>query len=244
MLMNDAQLTEYQSQGFVVLDHVFTGEEMAELALLIEAHHAEHEERLRKLGTEGISRAGEIAFTSHLAERDPALLKFVRRPEFVEITTKVLGPDVDLYWNQSVYKEGHGAAEFPWHQDDGYTPVVPSPYLTLWLAVNDATVENGCLSVIPQSHEHGLVPHTQTDVGLACHPLDDPDQGVPTPIPAGSMIAMQSLTFHKSGVNRSSGMRKAYIVQYSAAGLRDAKTGEILPDKWPVARHGRSVEGS
>lgn len=244
MPMTDTQLAEYQTQGFVVLDDVFTSEEMAELAVLIEAHHSAHEERLRKLGTEGISRAGEIAFTSHLAERDPELLKFVRRPEFVEITTKVLGPDVDLYWNQSVYKEGNGAAEFPWHQDDGYTAVVPSPYLTLWLAVSDATVENGCLSVLPQSHRQGLVPHTQTPIGLACHCLDDPNQGVPAPIPAGSMIAMQSLTFHKSGVNRSQGMRKAYIVQYSAAGLRDAKTGEILPDKRPVTRLGQPVEES
>ena len=243
MVMTDAQLAEYQAQGFVVLDHVFTTEEMAETALLIEAHHQAHAERLQKVGKEGISRAGEIAFTSHLAERDQGLLKFARRPEFVAIATKVLGPDVDLYWNQSVYKEGRGDAEFPWHQDDGYTPVVPSPYLTLWLAVNDATTENGCLSVLPASHKSGLAPHTQTAIGLACHSLEDPDQGVPVPISAGSMIAMQSLTFHKSGVNRSEGMRKAYVIQYSAAGLRDARTGEIFPDKKPVARHGLPVAG-
>lgn len=243
MFMTDAQLIEYRTQGFVVLERVFSAEEMAELALLIEAHHQAHAERLQKVGTEGISRAGEIAFTSHLAERDPELLEFVRRPEFVAISTKVLGPDVDLYWNQSVYKEGCGDAEFPWHQDDGYTAVVPSPYLTLWLAVSDATPENGCLSVLPKSHEQGLAPHTQTSIGLSCHSLDDPDQGVSVPIPAGSMIAMQSLTFHKSGVNRTEGMRKAYVIQYSAAGLRDAKTGETLPNKQPVARYGLPVTG-
>jgi len=242
MVMTDAQLAQYQTQGFVVLDSVFASAEMAEVALWIEAHHQAHEERLQKTRTEGISRAGEISFTSHLAEQDPKLLKFVRRPEFVAISTKVLGPDVDLYWNQSVYKEGNGDAEFPWHQDDGYTPVVPSPYLTLWLAVNDATLENGCLSVLPYSHERGLVPHSQTSIGLACHSLTDPDQGVPVPIPAGSMIAMQSLMFHKSGVNRSPAMRKAYVIQYSAAGLRNARTGEILPDKRPVARQGSAVE--
>ena len=242
MLMTDAQLAQYQTQGFVVLDSAFTSAEMAEVALWIEAHHQAHAERLQKTRTEGISRAGEISFTSHLAEQDSQLLKFVRRPEFVAISTKVLGPEVDLYWNQSVYKEGNGEAEFPWHQDDGYTPVVPSPYLTLWLAVNDATLANGCLSVLPHSHERGLVPHTQTAIGLACHSLTDPDQGVPVPIPAGSMIAMQSLMFHKSGVNRSQAMRKADIIQYSAAGLRNAKTGEVLPDKRPVARHGLPVE--
>ena len=242
MLMTDAQLAQYLTQGFVVLDSVFTADAMAELAVQIETHHKAHAERLQKTGTEGISRDGEIAFTSHLAERDPALLAFVRRPEFVEIATKVLGPDVDLYWNQSVYKEGNGAAEFPWHQDDGYTPVDPSPYLTLWLAVNDATHANGCLSVLPQSHRRGLVPHLQTAIGLACHSPEDPDQGIQVPIPAGSMIAMQSLTFHKSGINRSQRMRKAYVIQYSAAGLRDARTGEIIPDKQSVARGGLPAE--
>jgi len=100
------------------------------------------------------------------------------------------------------------------------------------------------MTATPRSHERGLVPHVQTAIGLACHSLTDPDQGVPTPIPAGSMIAMQSLTFHKSGVNRSGGMRKACVLQYSAMGLRDAQTGEIIPDKRPVARHGLPVEGN
>jgi phytanoyl-CoA hydroxylase len=241
MLITDDQIAQYYTEGFVVLDSVFSLAEMEEVAKLIEAHHQAHEERLQKVGTEGISRAGEIAFTSHLAEQDPKLLQFVRRPEFVAISTKILGPDVDLYWNQSVYKEGNGDVEFPWHQDDGYTPVVPSPYLTLWLAVNDATLENGCLSVLPRSHERGLAPHHQTAIGLSCHSLTDPDQGVPVPIPAGTMIAMQSLTFHKSGINRSQGMRKAYVIQYSAAELRNARTGELIPDKIPVARQGQPV---
>lgn len=244
MLITDAQQAQYQNEGYVVLDGVFSVAEMEEVARWIETHHQAHEERLKQIGTEGISRAGEISFTSHLAEQDPKLLAFVRRPEFVEIATRILGPDVDLYWNQSVYKEGHGDAEFPWHQDDGYTPVDPSPYLTLWLAINDATIENGCLWIRPGSHKGGLAPHTSTQLGLSCHSLDDPDQGIPAPIPAGAMVAMQSLMFHKSGVNRSEGMRKAYVIQYSVAGLRNARTGEVLPDKRPVARDGHAYSGN
>ena len=115
----------------------------------------------------------------------PNLAAFVTRPEFVAIATQLLGPDVDLYWNQSVFKQPEGKREFPWHQDDGYTPVTPSPYLTLWLALNDATVENGCISVLPGSHKRGLVPHRPSDIGLVCHDADDPDQGVPVPVKAG-----------------------------------------------------------
>ncbi len=237
--ITDTQRSEFAENGFFVLDNVFTPEEMNALAGHIEAFQKRHEEALiAKGGTEGISRAGEISFTAFLAEQDPAVREFCLRPEFVAITTQLLGPDTDLYWNQSVFKGPDGAKEFPWHQDDGYTPVEPSPYLTLWLALNDAIPENGCISVIPGSHKRGLVPHLPSPIGLICHPLDDPDQGIKVPVKAGSMAVFTSLTFHKSGVNRTQGTRKAYVIQYSHAGLRNAKTGEVLPDKIPVARSG------
>lgn len=232
------QRRQFEENGFFVLESVFTQEEMDELARQIEAHHYRHESRLEEVGTEGISRAGEISFTSHLAEQDESIRAFCERPEFVAITTQLLGPDVDLYWNQSVFKGPEGEKEFPWHQDDGYTPVEPSPYLTLWLALNDATVENGCISVLPGSHKRGLVEHRPSPIGLICHELDDPDQGVRVPVKAGSMAVFQSLTMHKSGVNRSKGIRKAYIIQYSHAGLRSLRTGEILTGKIPIARNG------
>lgn len=232
------QLREYREDGYFVLKAVFTPGEMNDLGMLIEAHHRRTESRLAEVGTEGISRTGEIAFTPFLAEQDEGIRAFVKRLEFVAIGTAILGPDVDLYWNQAVYKGPDGTAQFPWHQDDGYTKVEPSPYLTLWLAINDATPENGCISVLPGSHKRGLVKHEQTPIGLACHSLDDPDQGVKVPVAEGSLAAFQSLTMHKSGVNHSSGIRKAYIVQYSAAGLRDAITGELFRDRIPIARGG------
>jgi phytanoyl-CoA hydroxylase len=240
--LTEKQLRDYHEQGYVLLESVFTQREMDELASAIEAYQRRHEERIRASGgAEGISRADEITFTAFLAEQDETIRAFVTRPEFVAITTQILGPDVDLYWNQSVYKAPDGTAQFPWHQDDGYTPVEPSPYLTLWLALNAATVENGCIAVIPGSHRRGLMPHEGTPIGLSCHSLDDQDQGVPVPVPAGAMAAFQSLTMHKSGVNRSHGVRKAYVIQYSQAGLRNARTGEVLTGKVPVARAGVAV---
>jgi ectoine hydroxylase-related dioxygenase (phytanoyl-CoA dioxygenase family) len=241
--MTPEQRRQFDDLGYFVLEDVFTKDEMEDLTRTIEAYHRRHEASLRERGgTEGISRTDEILFTSHLAEQDDALRKFVTRPEFVAIATELLGPNVDLYWNQSVFKGPEGEKEFPWHQDDGYTPVEPSPYLTLWLALNDATTENGCISVIPKSHKQGRVPHRPSPIGLICHELDDPNQGIMVPVKAGSMAVFQSLMFHKSGVNRSKGTRKAYIIQYSHSGLRSALTGELVNNRIPLARDGQSVE--
>src|SRR5437879_1239624 len=156
-----------EKRGFCVIDNVFSHADMDCLAQMIETYQRSHEEELaRKGGTSGISRASEITFTSHLAEQDAEIMRFCRRPELISIATAFLGDDVDLYWNQSVYKMPEGTKEFPWHQDDGYTPVTPSPYLTLWLAINDSTPENGCISALPASPQRGLLPHMQTPVGL------------------------------------------------------------------------------
>ena len=239
--ITDEQRQQLDENGYFILENVFTQAEMDALARQIEAHQKRHEERLAAVGTEGISRAKEISFTSHLAEQDDNVRAFATRPEFAAIATQLLAPDIDLYWNQSVFKGPEGEKEFPWHQDDGYTPVTPSPYLTLWLALNDATTDNGCIWVLPGSHKKGLVAHTPSPIGLVCHASDDPDQGVPVPVKAGSVAVFWSLTMHKSGVNRSKGPRKAYILQYSHAGLKNAKTGEVLTGKIPVARDGRAV---
>jgi ectoine hydroxylase-related dioxygenase (phytanoyl-CoA dioxygenase family) len=240
--ITEAQKQTLDEQGYVLLENIFTQAEMDELAVHIETIQKRHEEAIRESGgTQGISRADEITFTSHLAEQEEVIRAFCQRPEFVAITTSILGPDIDLYWNQAVFKMPEGEKQFPWHQDDGYTPVTPSPYLTLWLALNDATPENGCVSVLPGSHKKGLVPHEGTPIGLSCHSLEDPDQGVMVPVKGGSIAAFYSLTMHKSGVNRSKGPRKAYIIQYSVAGLKNAKTGEVLTGKIPVARNAQPV---
>lgn len=238
--ITDAQKQQLNEQGYFLLENVFTKADMDALAERIETYQRQHDEAIKaEGGTQGISRAAEITFTSHLAENDDAIREFVLRPEFVKITTDLLGPDIDLYWNQSVFKMPEGEREFPWHQDDGYTPVTPSPYLTLWLSLNGATVENGTVSVLPGSHKKGLVPHENSPLGRICHRADDPDQGVPVEVPAGGMAVFWSLTMHKSGVNRSKGPRKAYVIQYSKAGLKKVASGEPIPGLIPVARGGQ-----
>lgn len=232
-LVTEENLTEYADQGYTILEGVFTPAEMARTIELVEAFDAR---QVAAMG--GVSSGGGQTFTSHLAEKDPEIRNFMGGPKIVAIATAFLGPDVDLYFNQSVFKRPEGDRVFPWHQDDAYGPVLPQGYLTLWLALTDATEENGCISVLPGSHKGGVRPHVGTPSGLAGHPADDPDQGVLSPVPAGTILAFNSLTLHKSGPNRSKQERKALVLQYCATGLRNAATLDLVPDLIPVAREG------
>ncbi len=228
--------------GYTVFEGLFSAQEMTDLAAALDDHEREMNKFVESTGGDyGISRANEITFTDHIAERDATVRSFCLDPRFVEITSSLLGPDTDLYWNQTVFKHPEGDKIFPWHQDDAYTPVDPAPYLTLWLAITDATLENGCISVLPGSHKDGLRPHENSSIGLVGHSNDDPDQGIPVPISAGSLICFWSLTMHKSGPNRSKGIRKAYVIQYAAAGLKRVSDGALIEDLIPVARAGAAA---
>ena len=117
------------------------------------------------------------------------------------------------------------------HQDNGYVAIEPEHYLTCWLALNDATLENGCIWARPRSHLGGVVEHKPTPIGLQCYFGDDP--GIPVPVRQGSMIAFSSKLMHRSGPNQSSG------IQYSVEGAHSPTTGQVFNNGPLIARGGR-----
>ena len=96
--------------------------------------------------------------------------------------------DVRLYWEQAVAKPAQARTVLPWHQDNGYTPLEPEEYVTCWLALDDAELDNGCLWVIPGSHRNGTQPHHNDDRhGPFRVGHDGPDtDGVAVPVRRGS----------------------------------------------------------
>jgi ectoine hydroxylase-related dioxygenase (phytanoyl-CoA dioxygenase family) len=139
-----------------------------------------------------------------------------------------------------------------WHQDNGYTYVEPQEYLTCWIAINDATPENGCVSVIPRVHREGTLLHRSTAIGEEC--WGDWSAAVEVPVRAGSIVVFTSLTPHATKRNTTDAVRKAYIVQYVPDGAialygnpahGPAKRTELCADdhrRFPVVRDGVRVE--
>ena len=157
--ITDDQRKQFAEDGYFLLENVFTTAEMEELATVIEAYQKGHEERLKASGSnDGISRASEISFTDHLAEKDDTLRAFATRPEFVALSTQMLGPDTDLYWNQAVFKQPEGEKEFPWHHN------LDPPHQADWLGVVRALIEKG-KTVVSVLHD------SETKTFVAAHPF-------------------------------------------------------------------------
>ncbi len=166
-----------------------------------------------------IAEAGAITFCTHLVARSPVLRALACDPRIVGMVGDLVGPDARLYWDQGVYKKPEKPRRFPWHQDNGYAFVEPQQYLTIWIALTDATPDNGCPHVAPGYHRLGTLAHHYVDpLGFEC--FDAPERSVCAPVSAGGALVFSSLTPHLTGPNTSGAVRKAYIIQYAPEGAR------------------------
>lgn len=244
------QARAYDEQGFFLLEDAFDAAEMTRVIALIDPWEEKVEGFLQQQEDRRllIARAGEITFTTHLVTRSEALRAFCAGRVFRELCLDLIGPDVRLYWDQAVYKKPGAADPFPWHQDNGYTYIEPQEYLTCWVALNDATLENGCPWVVPGVHRRGTLAHRPSDLGFVCLEEAPPD-AVPVPARAGSIVVFSSLTPHATGPNTSDCVRKSYIVQFAPDGAeicwRDGdgvlqRAPAAAPERqFPILRGGR-----
>ena len=229
-VVNHEQARRYDELGFFVLEDAVDPETLAAVTAAIDPFEADQEEALRAMegGRFFIARADEITFTTHLVVRSPLLRNFTTASLFADLCADLVGPDVRLYWDQAVYKKPGTESPFPWHQDNGYAFVEPQQYLTCWVALTDATEDNGCPWVVPRLHRLGTLAHEYSDIGFVC--LREPADPVPVPASAGSIVVFSSLTPHSTGPNRTNGVRKAYIVQFAPDGaevVRPAPDGTL-----------------
>jgi ectoine hydroxylase-related dioxygenase (phytanoyl-CoA dioxygenase family) len=240
------QARSYNEDGFFVLAEVFDAATVRRITAAIDPFEEKVEGYLRAQegGRVFIARAGEITFSPHLVGVSTVLRNFCAGPPFADLVHDLIGPNVRLYWEQAVYKKPGTDADFPWHQDNGYTFIEPQQYLTCWVALTNVDESNGCPWVVPGMHRLGTLRHWMTDLGWRC--LERAEKAVPVPARAGSIIVFSSLTPHRTGPNRTSEVRKAYIVQFAPDGARLVRApgaGDPSPCNDPVLQFPVLVDG-
>ena len=233
--VTDDQARQFDERGYFIIEDAFTPDQMARLDEEIAPGESRVRDFLQQMPEGRLSVAGVDTQTvaPHLVVHSEYLHDFCAHPLLVGLCRDLIGPDVRLYWEQAVYKQPHSAEPVLWHQDNGYTYVEPQAYLTCWIAINDATPENGCVRVYPGVHRHGTLRHRNTPIGFECY--GDESQAVLAPVRAGSIVVFSSLTPHHTGRNTTDEVRKAYIVQYAPTGA-EALEGD--PEAGPsTGRH-------
>ena len=212
------QARQYDELGFFVVEEAFTADEIA----LLDAELAPGDARVRELltttdgGRFSVAGLDTQVVAPHAVTRSAYARSFAAHPSLAGIARDLLGADVRLYWDQSVYKQPNNAEPVLWHQDNGYTYVEPQAYLTCWIAITDATPDNGCIAVMPHAHRDGTLAHRSTPIGEEC--WGDWNTAMEVPVRAGSIVVFSSLTPHATRRNLTTEVRKAYILQYAPNG--------------------------
>jgi ectoine hydroxylase-related dioxygenase (phytanoyl-CoA dioxygenase family) len=219
LVATEEQRAQFDRDGFFVLEGVLDADTLHQTVDEIDAYEARAEEFLRKMDGERfqIAEADAITFALHLVAQSPWLRGLAAHDTFAGLCADLVGPDVRLYWDQAVYKKPEKPRRFPWHQDNGYTFIEPQQYLTCWVALTDATVDNGCPWVVPGLHRRGTLAHHYVDP-LGWEIFEDHPDKVAAEVGAGGVVVFSSLTPHLTGPNLTGAVRKAYILQYCPDG--------------------------
>lgn len=208
-MLTDTQIADYHEKGYVVPDYRLSSdvlEDIKEAHSQLLARHLEHPE----------FRDNCPALLSH----DLRFLNYARDPKILDMVEQLIGPDIAL-WNMSFFaKPALNGKKTPMHQDGEYWPIVPLTTCTVWIAIDAATVENGCLRYIPGSH---------TPRQVMLHEVkDDPAHTlnrelVPTEydeslaedliLPAGGMAFHDVFIAHGSEENRSPHPRRGMTLR-------------------------------
>ena len=123
----------------------------------------------------------------------------------------------------------HGTV-LPWHQDVGEGwGLDRNPIITIWTALDDATIANGCMQIVPGSHRLGVLNagHYVSEVDQARYTQESDVRDLE--VAAGEAILLHNFLLHRSGVNRTTMPRRALSVAYMDAATKAVATGATFP---------------
>lgn len=226
----------YRREGFKTYPSALSEEDLATLRSTCDMLLAEPPQDGGKgMHTIGLGEARR--FLRHRHTDFPALQDFVLGETMADIARQCLGAEPLLFNEQFVVKGAGKGASFAWHQDSAYVGFDHTPYVTVWIALDDTSEANGCVYLLPRDidAEPCIDPHEWQDDTNELNGYFGEETGRPMECSAGTVVAFSSITLHRSGPNTTDAPRRAYIAQYSVEPIRDPKNGELKRFATPMA---------
>ncbi len=203
---NNIHLTRAEVDFFVENGYLgpYAAMSPAEMALI----RSEIEEQV--LSTDGPNPRSR-AQSRHMDQ--PVVYDLATHPAIIDRIAGLLGPDL-VVWATNFWLKPPGGVEIPWHQDINFWPLEPPLNTSAWIAIDNVTVENSCVQIIPGSHREAL-PHTKAEEGMAFGKMADPaafdaSGALNMELKPGEFFIFSERTLHRSSVN-SSKMRRLGI---------------------------------
>jgi ectoine hydroxylase-related dioxygenase (phytanoyl-CoA dioxygenase family) len=222
------QISFYRQNGFLAIDAITSQDEVAWMRGIYDDLFARRvgREEGNQFDLAGTDEEGkEAALPQILGPSDyaPELKAAQCQVNALHIARQLLGAEADGGGDHAILKPALIGAETPWHQDEAYwDPATAYNSISIWIPLQEATLENGCMWFVPGSHMFEVQPHHPINNDPRIHGLEideaDVSTAVACPIPAGGATIHHCRTLHYTGPNRSDQPRRAYIVGYGLPG--------------------------
>ena len=149
----------------------------------------------------------------------PMFQKVVAHPRIMAVVESLVGSGALLFQDMAMIKPRRIGSEKPWHQDDAYFSYAPLDQIVgVWIALDDTTVANGCMHVLPGDHLRGGLKHYNSAVDCEIVPDRlEKDRAVPIELAAGGVLFFSGLLPHQTPPNTSDRRRRALQFHYRGA---------------------------
>ena len=228
VIVSADQIANFRRDGFVVIDHLLTNEELEKFAAAVDRAVADRKRNdPRALAEKSLY---EQSFTQcmNLWEDHPEVLPLTFHPKISQAAATLIGVErLRLWHDQALYKDAGGRYTEP-HQDQPYWPMDEMDTLSAWITFDGSTRANGCMAYVPGSHLIGVrkfVNIFTADEKVKI--LEEPKVAAIPPVyvevPRGSVAFHHGLTVHLAGANKSDRTRRVHTMIYFRDGATRTK---------------------
>lgn len=236
-MLSAAQIDAYDRNGYLAIENVLTLAELEELRRLTD----EFVERSRKvtandaifdLEPDHSAASPSLRRIKHPISKHPTYAKYASHGPILDIVECLLGSNLRYHNNKLNMKNPDNGSAVQWHQDWAFYPHTNDSILEVGIALDDMTVANGALMVLPGSHKGQTWDHHQDGlfVGAITDPAFVADAAVPVTVGAGGITLHHVRMVHGSKPNQSNKPRRMFFIGFYAT------------DAWPLIPAGDSLE--
>ncbi|NKB69120.1 MAG: phytanoyl-CoA dioxygenase family protein [Candidatus Latescibacteria bacterium] len=230
-MLSQDQVYFYQQQGYLVVEDVLSSAEVGRAQGIVD-DFVEQSRRVTQQGGHFDLEPGHSAAEPKVrrminpVDYHPFFDQIMRDSRILDCLESLIGPAIRAQGNKLNMKPGTGGSAVEWHQDFAHYPHTNDDLCAVGLALDTATMDNGCMLVVPGSHRGPILDHHQDGyfIGAISPERDGIDlvKAVPLAMPAGAISIHHTSTLHGSAANVSGQSRRLLLYQYAAV------------DAWPL----------
>jgi ectoine hydroxylase-related dioxygenase (phytanoyl-CoA dioxygenase family) len=231
VVLTKDQIQFFHREGYLVLDSIVPPEEVERMREIYDKLFANKAGRAQGEffdlgGTDEKGKQEALPQMMNPSRYAPEIAVGQFRVNALAIAKQLLGAQAEFKQDFAICKPPGSPVPTPWHQDNSYLdPKFDHNNINIWIPLQPANLENGCLHFIPRTHlSLDVLPHHSINndpriEGLECDQVDLA-KAVAAPIPPGGATIHHTRTLHYAGPNKSANPRRAYILEFEAPPIK------------------------